>query len=51
MEDDPLSPDERATFTDLTGVVREELEAQIAVGRLDNPDGEARTAVLIADVV
>jgi len=51
MEQDPLSPRERALFDDLAGVIEEELTAQIAVGRFDADDGASVTAGLIADVV
>ena len=51
MESDPLGPEDRAIFRDLTEVVRQELAAQIAIHRLDNADGEAMTAELIADAI
>ena len=51
MESDPLSPEERRVFNELEEVIREELQVQIAIGRLESPNGERSTAVLIADVV
>ena len=51
MENDPFSPEERATFTWLTAKIHEELSAQIAIHRLDDPDGEQVTAMLIADAI
>jgi hypothetical protein len=51
VEQDPLSPEERELFTDLEETILEELRAQIAVKRLETPDGEEATASLIADVV
>ena len=51
METDPLSPEERRRFDDLVEVIREELAAQIAIGRLQNPYGGEQTAGLIADVI
>ena len=49
MENDPFSPEERATFTALTELVRDELSAQIPMKRLDEPDGERVLAMLLAD--
>jgi len=49
MDDDPFSPEERATFTALTEHVRGELSAQIPMKRLDEPDGERVLAILLAD--
>jgi hypothetical protein len=51
MEDDPLSPEDRRLFDELADVIYEQLFAQIAVKRLENPDGTRRTADLIADAV
>jgi hypothetical protein len=51
VEDDPLSPDERRLWDELAEVIREELNVQVAIGRLDNPNGVSDTAALIADVV
>jgi hypothetical protein len=51
MADDHLTPDERHAWDLLVGLIHEELTAQIAIGRLANPDGERQVASLIADMV
>jgi len=51
MEDDPLSPADRKLFDALEDVICEELQAQIAVKRLENEDGIRVTSTLIADVI
>jgi hypothetical protein len=51
MADDNLTPDERHAWNLLVDLIHDELVAQIAIGRLDNPDGKRQTASLIADMV
>ena len=51
MEQDPLSPEDRALFNELLGVIHEELNVCFTMGRFDEPNGVEVTADLIADVV
>jgi tellurite resistance protein len=52
MEADPLSPEERHLFNEVTGVIPEELFARITVkDRLETAEDAERVAVLIADGV
>jgi hypothetical protein len=47
----PLSPEQARTWDELRDVILEELTAQIAIGRLENPDGKRATANLITDMI
>ena len=46
MEQDPLSPEDRALFNELLGVIHEELNVCFTMGRFDEPNSVEVTADL-----